>query len=161
MSTRIVDSPIGRLLLRAEGGVLCEIRRAADDDACACSEQGGVLEEAKRQLEAYFAGKLTIFSLPLKPAGSAFERAVWQRLMKIPYGSVMTYGQLASEIGKPKAARAVGGACSRNPLLVVVPCHRVIAGSGKLTGFAAGMDAKRALLEIESWRIHGDRIQTQ
>ena len=89
----------------------------------------------------------------------AFERGVWDALAGIPYGEVRSYGEIAAQLGKPAASRAIGRACARNPLLIVVPCHRVVAASGSLTGFAAGLDAKRALLELEGWRIKGDRLR--
>lgn len=129
-----------------------------DAGESAVHAEDAVLDKAQRQLEEYFAGNRRSFSLPLAPAGTVFERAVWQRIAAIPYGNTMTYGALAAELGMPKGARAVGGACARNPLLIVVPCHRVIAGTGKLTGFAAGMDMKRALLSLEGWKICGDRV---
>lgn len=159
MSQRIMSTPCGKLLLRAEGGCLREIRRVDEaHEICACGADV-VLDEAQRQLTAYFTGERSSFSLPLLPEGTVFERAVWQQLMQIPYGSVMTYSDLAAAMGMPKGARAVGGACARNPLLIVVPCHRVIAGTGKLTGFAGGLDMKRMLLEREGWTICGEYVK--
>ena len=156
MNQRIFDSPIGRLLLSTKDGRLCEIRRVEYGEAKHADDP--ILDEVQKQLDEYFSGRRMAFSLPLEIEGTAFERAVWQQLVQIPFGSVMTYGQLAAKLGMPKAARAVGRACSRNPLLIVVPCHRVIAGTGKLTGFAAGMQAKRVLLEKEGWTIQDDRV---
>ena len=158
MNQRIFDSPVGRLLLGTRDGKLCKIRRVVSDDTCVENVADPVLDEAQKQLDEYFCGRRTAFTLPLEIEGTAFECAVWQQLLQIPFGTVMTYGQLAAKLGMPKAARAVGGACSSNPLLIVVPCHRVIAGTGKLTGFAAGMQAKRVLLETEGWTIQGDRV---
>ncbi len=147
MKRRTIDSPAGRLMLQARDGILCRIEFAAGDERADDDDQ--VLDEAQRQLAQYFAGERKAFDLPLEQNGTAFERAVWARLNEIPFGETQTYGQIAAALGKPKASRAVGGACSRNPLLIVVPCHRVIAGTGKLAGFAAGVAVKRALLEHE------------
>jgi methylated-DNA-[protein]-cysteine S-methyltransferase len=110
-----------------------------------------VLAEALAQLRAYFAGTRTSFDLPLAdPPGSAFERAVWAELARIPYGRTVTYGQVAAAVGDPGAARGVGTACHRNPLPLVVPCHRVVGAGGKLVGFGGGLPAKRWLLEHEA-----------
>ena len=103
----------------------------------------------RRQLNEYFAGVRREFDLPLAAKGTAFQQAVWAQLLKIPYGEVRTYGQLAAALGNPKASRAVGSACHRNPLCIVVPCHRVIGADGSLTGYAEGLDIKEYLLELE------------
>ncbi|MCK9309589.1 MAG: methylated-DNA--[protein]-cysteine S-methyltransferase [Candidatus Cloacimonetes bacterium] len=108
-----------------------------------------VEKETFRQLDAYFMGKLTEFDLPFFATGTVFQLMVWEELLKIPYGETITYGQLAARIGKPKAARAVGGALNKNPIAILLPCHRVIGSSGKLTGFAGGTDVKHYLLELE------------
>ncbi|MEZ7847437.1 MAG: methylated-DNA--[protein]-cysteine S-methyltransferase [Polaromonas sp.] len=109
-----------------------------------------ILEEAVKQLTAYFAGHRSGFELPLDlSAGSPFQQAVWQALLSIPRGSTTSYGALSSAIGRPSAVRAVGGAIGRNPLSIVVPCHRVIGSSGALTGYAGGLDRKIALLQLE------------
>lgn len=157
MNRKTIETPVGRLALLSENGALCAIRAAQDEDG-QHNASAPVLEEAARQLGQYFAGERKSFDLPLHMAGSAFDRAVWQQLLAIPFGEIRTYGQIAAALGKPKASRAVGGACSRNPLLIVVPCHRVIAGTGKLTGFAAGMAMKRALLELEGFKTKENRI---
>ena len=154
MKHRTMDSPIGRLMLSAKDGQLCGVRLAQEY----AEESDCVLIQAQRQLEQYFAGERRTFSLPICMEGSAFERDVWQRLLEIPFGEISSYGQLAAALGKPKASRAVGGACSRNPLLIIVPCHRVIAGTGRLTGFAAGLAAKRMLLEHEGRRLTADHV---
>ena len=106
-------------------------------------------KEAKRQLGAYFKGDLTLFDLPLAPRGTAFQRRVWDALTRIPYGQVVSYKQIAEAIGHPKAVRAVGGANGKNPIPIVVPCHRVIGSNGKLTGFGGGLDTKSRLIELE------------
>ncbi len=155
MNALTVQTPIGLLLLCEEENALCAVRRLEEQDT-ACAEDGGastLLREARRQLEAYFAGALRAFDLPLRPKGTTFELAVWQALREIPYGQTRTYGQIAAQLGKPGASRAVGRACGKNPLLIVIPCHRVLGGGGKLTGFAAGLDVKRALLAMEGTKI--------
>jgi methylated-DNA-[protein]-cysteine S-methyltransferase len=108
------------------------------------------LDEARRQLEAYFAGELREFDLPLAPEGSEFQLRVWEQLRAIPYGETISYGELARRVGDPAAARAVGLANGRNPLPVIVPCHRVIGADGALTGFGGGLERKRRLLELEA-----------
>jgi len=108
-----------------------------------------LLREAALQLQRYFAGTLARFELPLDLSGTPFQRSVWQALLRIPAGRTCSYGELAHAIGKPAAARAVGAAVGRNPVTVVVPCHRVLGAGGALTGYAGGVERKRALLELE------------
>jgi methylated-DNA-[protein]-cysteine S-methyltransferase len=108
-----------------------------------------ILLAAESQLNDYFAGKLKQFSLQLDAKGTPFQKQVWQALSTIPFGETRTYGQIAKQIGNPKAVRAVGAANSRNPISIIVPCHRVIGSNGKLTGFAGGLDIKAYLLAIE------------
>lgn len=108
-----------------------------------------LLQDAKSQLDAYFAGRLQVFHLPLSPRGTAFQMKVWKELCAIPYGTTLTYGQLAVRIGNKNASRAVGMANSRNPLPVFIPCHRVIGSGGKLTGYTGGLDVKLKLLQVE------------
>lgn len=107
------------------------------------------LKEAYKQLSEYFQGKRVAFSLPLKPDGTEFQKSVWSRLGEIPYGKTVSYKDLALSIGRPKATRAVGMANNKNPLPIVIPCHRVIGASGDLTGYASGVDVKERLLKIE------------
>lgn len=106
-------------------------------------------EKARGELAEYFAGGRRSFDLPLRAAGTPFQRAVWAELLKIPYGETRTYGELARAVGRPSAARAVGGACHVNPICILIPCHRVIGAGGALTGFAGGIEVKRSLLELE------------
>lgn len=108
-----------------------------------------LLKEAKAQLDAYFAGRLKVFELPLAPAGTEFQMKVWNALCDIPYGETITYGQLAGRLGNVNASRAVGMANSRNPLPVFIPCHRVVGTGGKLTGYTGGLDIKVKLLQLE------------
>lgn len=159
MSAIVYDSPIGRLLLQENQDGLSAVRLIEEKDALevdACASP--VLAEAEKQLSAYFAGRRTAFDLPLSAGGTAFEQDVWRQLAAIPFGETRTYGQIAESVGKPTGARAVGAACGRNPLLIVVPCHRVLGSTGRLTGFAAGLEAKRALLVLEGHAFHGERI---
>ncbi|MDA8137325.1 MAG: methylated-DNA--[protein]-cysteine S-methyltransferase [Desulfobacteraceae bacterium] len=110
---------------------------------------------AKNQLRAYFNGELQQFDLPLAPLGTAFQQSVWRALRKIPYGAVVSYRWVAEQINNPKAVRAVGGANARNPLPIVVPCHRVIGSDGELTGFGGGLDVKQRLIELEKSKMPG------
>jgi methylated-DNA-[protein]-cysteine S-methyltransferase len=151
------DSPIGRLLLAADDAGLCRIDfpegRHPQQPEPQWREQRARFDEALRQLEAYFAGTLQRFELPLAPAGTPFQRSVWRALCAIPYGQTLSYGALALRLGKPGASRAVGLANGRNPLPIVVPCHRVIGSDGSLTGFGGGLPTKRHLLRLEGVRL--------
>lgn len=109
-----------------------------------------VLLQASRELQEYFAGQRRSFTVPLDPAGTHFQKRVWAALLTIPYGETRSYGELARQIGNPKAARAVGAANGKNPLSIIMPCHRAIGSNGALTGFAAGLAAKRFLLTLEA-----------
>ena len=108
-----------------------------------------LMEQSEQQFRAYFQGQLQHFDLPLAPKGSTFQHTVWQHLRDVPYGRTKSYGDIAKALGKPSAARAVGAAIGRNPLAIVVPCHRIIGADGALTGFASGLDRKRWLLALE------------
>jgi methylated-DNA-[protein]-cysteine S-methyltransferase len=148
MASTVVDTPIGPLGLTASDsalqGVMFDGRRVRVEGS------SPVLEEAARQLDAYFAGELVAFDLPLELNGSEFHRRGWLALASIPYGQTVSYGEQARRLGLGHdAARAVGAANGRNPLPVVLPCHRVIGADGSLTGFGGGLDVKRFLLEHE------------
>ncbi len=150
------DSPLGPLLLAASGrglaGLWFEGQRHWPQASTGWHAQPGhpVLELARRQLDAYFAGTLQAFDLPLDmTGGTAFQGRVWQALRAIPAGLTESYAALASRIGVPRAARAVGAAVGRNPLSIVVPCHRVLGAAGALTGYAGGLERKTALLRLE------------
>jgi methylated-DNA-[protein]-cysteine S-methyltransferase len=146
----VVDSPIGRLTLTAEDRALIAIDFGAPAGyADGVPSAHPVLAETARQLEAYFAGQLRAFDLPLRPSGTPFQLGVWRALGDIPYGETVSYGELAVRIGRPTAARAVGRASGRNPIAVVVPCHRVVGVDGALTGYAGGLKRKADLLAIE------------
>ena len=142
-----IESPWGPILLAAEGEALTELSLRPDEVAAAPS--GALLTEAARQLTAYFARDLRSFDLPLAPPGTAFQRRVWEELCRIPYGETISYGELARRIGKPGGTQAVGQANNRNPIAIVIPCHRVIGADGTLTGFGAGVDLKIELLRLE------------
>jgi methylated-DNA-[protein]-cysteine S-methyltransferase len=142
-----VDTPIGPLLLRADHGRLSRIEFGAP---ATCSSDAPPFPEAHAQLHAYFAGELERFELPLGPLGTPFQRSVWDALAEIPYGTTTTYSELAARIGRPAACRAVGAANGRNPLPVIVPCHRVIGAGGGLTGYGGGLERKRHLLALET-----------
>jgi len=142
-----IETPIGPLLLSAEGGRLSGVSFA---DSPHARSSDPVLLEAEAQLHDYFAGRLQRFELPLAPRGTDFQLSVWQALLELPYGSTSTYSKLAAVIGRPSACRAVGAANGRNPLAVIVPCHRVIGASGELTGYGGGLERKRVLLALEA-----------
>ena len=112
-------------------------------------EETELIQSCKKQLEEYFAGKRNAFDLPLAPKGTAFQQKVWKALTEIPYGETRTYGEIAAGIGNPKAARAVGMANNKNPIGIIIPCHRVVGANGKLVGYAGGMEKKAFLLELE------------
>lgn len=143
-------APFGLLELTCREDALLGIRRLPEGEANAppATDRHPLLARAAEELDAYFAGELQNFDLPLDPAGTDFQKRVWRALCKVPYGTTVTYGALAAAVGCPGAARAVGGAVGANPILILVPCHRAVAAGG-LGGFSAGLDAKRALLEVE------------
>jgi methylated-DNA-[protein]-cysteine S-methyltransferase len=151
MNTQFLDSPIGRLRLVSDGEhlVRIEFENQYSADEAANESSDPVLEASARQLKEYFAGKRRKFDLPLAAAGTDFQRSVWAALAAIPYGELRSYRDIAHSIANPKAVRAVGAANGRNPLPIVVPCHRVIGADGSLTGFAGGLKAKTCLLELE------------
>ncbi|WP_069169604.1 methylated-DNA--[protein]-cysteine S-methyltransferase [Streptomyces griseus] len=149
----VVDSPYGALTLVATGGVLSGLymtgQRHRPPEETFGEPDGRPFAETVRQLDAYFAGELAEFDLPLHLQGTAFQREVWNGLRRIPYGATRSYGELAAELGRPQASRAVGLANGRNPVGIIVPCHRVIGASGSLTGYGGGLERKRRLLAFE------------
>jgi methylated-DNA-[protein]-cysteine S-methyltransferase len=148
-----LTSPLGTLLIAGDSAGLRHIhfQRGPHQGwpAPDWREDRRPFSAALSQLEAYFAGTLRQFSLALAPQGTPFQHAVWRALQDIPYGETVSYGALARQLGKPQAARAVGAANGQNPLAVVIPCHRVISSTGKLIGYAGGLDVKQALLAFE------------
>jgi methylated-DNA-[protein]-cysteine S-methyltransferase len=155
-----LPTPIGRLRLVADAQGLCEVwfehGRHQREPSPAWVHSPPALAFARVQLEQYFAGTRRVFDLPLHPSGTPFQRAVWAELARIPYGATISYGELAQRIDQPRAVRAVGAANGRNPLPIVLPCHRVIGANGSLTGFGGGLPTKRFLLALEDGVAHGD-----
>lgn len=144
-----LPSPIGTLRLEANQHGICCLAFCRTIVECPASSASPLLIEAKKQLDEYFAGKRKIFSLPLSFQGTAFQIRVWEALQTIPYGETWYYGQLAEAVGNSKACRAVGMANNRNPLPILIPCHRVIGKNGSLTGYGGGLDIKEKLLALE------------
>ena len=153
---KTVKTPVGQLKLVACDRGLAAILWEHDDPKrvrlgpLAEDKSHLILLETERQLNEYFAGKRKIFSLPLAPTGTEFQKEVWQALSTIPFGETRSYADIARQINQPKAVRAVGAANGKNPLSIVAPCHRVIGANGKLTGFAGGLETKAFLLKLES-----------
>ncbi|OKJ62318.1 cysteine methyltransferase [Streptomyces sp. CB02009] len=150
----VVDSPYDPLTLVAVDGVLSRVhmtgQRHRPPEETFGEPDPRPFGEAIRQLDAYFAGELTAFELPLNLIGTPFQLRVWEGLLRIPYGETRTYGELAEELGNPGASRAVGLANGKNPVSIIVPCHRVVGASGSLTGYGGGLDRKQRLLAFES-----------
>ena len=145
-----IDSPIGPLLVTASDGALTRLYMAPFDIDPEWEHDPVALEEPARQLAEYFAGERREFELDLRPAGTVFQRAVWDLLLEIPFGETTTYGTLAATLGDPRKVRAVGLANGRNPISIVVPCHRVIGADGSLVGYGGGLERKRVLLAHEA-----------
>jgi methylated-DNA-[protein]-cysteine S-methyltransferase len=149
-----LNSPIGELVLTSDGeaitGLFMEKQKDEPKLINDWRRDDKLFREAARQLQAYFAGELTAFELPLATAGTEFQERVWAELRKIPYGSTINYAELAQRIGKPKAWRATGAANGSNPISIIIPCHRVIGSDSKLTGYGGGIERKRFLLELEA-----------
>ena len=157
MQYRHLDSPIGQLLVAGDDKGLRFLlfvheHRSGKRDVKPEPEwepDRGGLKDAVRQLTAYFAGKLRDFDIPVAPAGTPFQRSVWDELQRIPYGETISYGELARRLDNPKAVRAVGLANGSNPISVIIPCHRVIGSNGSLVGYGGGLPIKQALLSLE------------
>jgi methylated-DNA-[protein]-cysteine S-methyltransferase len=150
-----LDTPVGALQLAVnQQGVLVEIllpnrRPEAGSSTALSPEAAQGMHAARAQLSEYFEGKRRVFDLPLRAEGSPFEQQVWSRLLEVPYGVTTSYGAIATALGLPNGARAVGYANGANPIPIVIPCHRVIGSNGDLTGYGGGLPLKRALLELE------------
>jgi methylated-DNA-[protein]-cysteine S-methyltransferase len=147
VGSRSADTPIGTLWLSRDQHGLARIDFHGPDGARSADP---LLAEAEAQLHAYFAGERRRFELPLSARGTDFQRSVWAAVEAIPYGATTTYSALAATVGRPSAWRAVGAANGRNPLPIVIPCHRVLGAAGGLTGYGGGLEGKRALLDLES-----------
>jgi len=157
MYYRYQPSPLGPLLLAGDHQGLHLIHMDAAQPWELPGEwqpAGGQLDDVARQLDEYFAGQREVFEVALAPLGTPFQREVWQALQRIPYGTTCSYSDLAEQIGRPRAVRAVGTANGANPIAIIVPCHRVIGSNGTLTGYAGGVERKQMLLELEgAWLI--------
>jgi methylated-DNA-[protein]-cysteine S-methyltransferase len=153
---KTIESPVGKLkLVASDKGLVAVLWETDKPSRVRLSEMveeelNPILLEAERQLGEYFSWRRKTFSLALDMRGTRFQKDVWEALLAIPFGETRSYGQLARQLGNPRATRAVGAANGRNPISIVVPCHRVIGSSGKLTGFAGGLDTKARLLRLES-----------
>jgi methylated-DNA-[protein]-cysteine S-methyltransferase len=152
---KTIESPVGKLKLVANDTALVAILWEKDNPRrvrlteLVANDLHPILVETERQLGEYFAGKRKTFSVALHMRGTRFQKGVWEALLAIPFGQTRSYGQLAKQLGNPRATRAVGAANGRNPISIIVPCHRVIGASGKLTGFAGGLGVKAHLLSLE------------
>lgn len=151
MNYQFLETPIGKLRLVSQDSMITKVefdgRHQIDTDDVLRSDSA--LQVAAVQLEEYFAGQREHFDLVLNPQGTEFQQEVWTSLRAIPYGQLRSYGDIAKSINRPKAVRAVGAANGRNPIPIIVPCHRVIGSNGSLTGFAGGLDMKEQLLKLE------------
>ena len=149
-------SLIGVLEIKLDNGIVIGLKVV---ESCSnISERSGYFEEVAKQLDEYFAGKRTKFELNIYPKGTEFQKKVWAELLKIPYGKTKSYQEIAEAIGKSSAQRAVGSACNKNPILLIIPCHRVVSKSGKLTGFACGVDRKEQFLKLEANQCFQDNL---
>lgn len=146
-----VETPLGVLLITSQDGFVCSVALTKDGSCETETENvdSEVLHGAARELKEYFSGKRAAFTFPMRAHGTPFQQKVWQALREIPYGQTRSYGEIAGEIGQPKASRAVGMACNRNPIMIAVPCHRVVGANGALVGYAYGTDTKQKLLALE------------
>jgi methylated-DNA-[protein]-cysteine S-methyltransferase len=157
MNYTTIDTPIGPLLLAGNGAGLRLINFQNGSHSRQPEphwvENEAAFSEVKRQLDAYFAAELRDFDLDLAPEGTSFQLAVWRELRRIPYGTTISYAELARRIGRPQSVRAVGAANGANPLPIVIPCHRVIGTDGSLTGYGGGLEIKEALLGLEGARL--------
>lgn len=155
MISCVYESPIGKLTLASNGEAITQVE--FEDNRYPLPEHprgdDKILRQARKELDAYFAGKLKDFTVPVAPEGTEFQKKAWKALQKIPYGQTRSYGQQAKVVGNPSASRAVGAANGRNPIPVIIPCHRVIGSNGSLTGFGGGMKRKQFLLDLEQGEL--------
>ncbi len=151
MADRVITSPIGSIYLAAHDGALIAVRTHHLPKSCLQGNERdeSILDQAEKQLDEYFGGLRQTFDIPLRMTGTPFQIAVWQATSAVPYGKTATYGDIARMIGSERAARAVGMAENKNPIAIIVPCHRIIGANGQLTGYAGGTDIKRKLLRSE------------
>jgi methylated-DNA-[protein]-cysteine S-methyltransferase len=157
LAYKIIESPVGKLkLVASDKGLVALLwdndrpHRGVPLNELVANEQHPILVATERQLREYFAGKRKTFSVSLDMRGTPFQKNVWEALLAIPFGETRSYGQIANQLGNPRATRAVGAANGKNPVSIIVPCHRVIGSSGKLTGFGGGLETKAHLLSLEN-----------
>lgn len=148
-SWTMLETPIGRLKITASEKGITSVGISEEEGTHLEGTSGELVEKGKQELEEYFQGKRKTFDLPLQMEGTDYEKKVWQQLMRIPYGETRTYRETAAACGNDKASRAVGSANHHNRILILIPCHRVISSDGSLGGYAAGLEAKKYLLEME------------
>ncbi len=149
----IIPSTLGNILINSQEGCLSELRFT--DESVTDELLDEVESETKRQLDEYFAGNRKIFDIPIGLGGTDFQRKVWMAVNEIPFGQTTTYRKISQKLGNPAAIRAVGAAIGANPILIVLPCHRIIGTNGQLTGYAGGLDRKRSLLDLEGHASQG------
>lgn len=147
---KYIETEIGRLYLAEEDGYIVRLAvgQATEQDELG---ESPLLKQAEAEVAEYLAGERKVFTVPVRAEGTPFQKDVWDALQRIPFGETRSYGEIAREVGSPKGARAVGMACNRNPILLMIPCHRVVGSTGKLIGFACGLPMKERLLQLESF----------
>lgn len=155
-----LQTPIGTITLFGTNSYLQEVHFGKKKSKAQRAPSKSVVGKAKKQLEEYFDGKRTTFDVPLSLEGTDFQKSVWKKLKAIPFGKINSYGDVAKKLGKPGASRAVGGANNKNPIPLIIPCHRVVGASGDLVGFAPGLASKRWLLKFEGHKLNRDRVNT-
>ena len=148
----VFSTKIGNLKIKTEKGEIVSLS-LSDEKVSENKIKEKLVQSAINQLDEYFEGKRTTFSLPLNPKGTPFQKRVWKELIKIPYGKTVSYQQIAENLGNKNLTRAVGGANNKNPIIILIPCHRVIGKNGNLTGFACGVDIKEKLLKLEKTKV--------
>lgn len=156
-----LPTPLGELTIVATQNAIVEAKFSSEEPINSHRSLTPLIEKATQQLREYFARERTEFNLPVEPTGTEFQLQVWNELLKIPYGKVINYGAQAKQLGKPNASRAVGAANGKNPIAVIIPCHRVIGANGSLTGYAGGLNIKRELLALENQNGLFATTQTQ
>jgi len=149
----VYETAFGKIMIESDGGSIRCIKTEGTQEPEGRHKPDGLTDKAAKQLEEYFAGKRKQFDVPLSPAGTAFQLAVWEALREIPYGKTASYEQIAQAVNNPKACRAVGLANNRNPVWIMIPCHRVIGKNGSLTGYGGGLEMKKKLLVLESGKL--------
>ena len=143
------ESPFGSIIIESDGSAITSIKTVSTIVPSGKNKANALIDKAIRQLEEYFTGKRERFDLPLNPYGTDFQRSVWKALQEIPYGETRSYKQIAQAVNNPDACRAVGLANNKNPIWIMIPCHRVIGSNGSLTGYGGGLDMKKRLLDLE------------